>query len=81
MKNIYTSEQRRRAEVVAFMIDHAYFDFTGICRKAKNGVFWTYDYADDRKRPVSILELASDYAEIDPELIADAESRIAARAS
>lgn len=57
----YTQEQRHKAEVVAHMIHNCVFDGWGYCKKAKNGVYFRYDYAEDCTKPVSIGALAEDY--------------------
>lgn len=72
----YAAEQRRKAEIIAFMKDNCYFEYGDACKKAKNGVYWAYDYQADRMRPVSIREMAEAYDELkshDPELLEEGE--------
>lgn len=72
----YTDEQRRKAAIIAFMKDNCLFEYGDTCRKAKNGVYWAYDYQADRMRPASIREMAEAYDALKrdaPELLGDGE--------
>ena len=57
----YSPIQRHKAEVMAHMIDTCVFDGWGYCKKASNGVYFQYDYQEDRIKPVSIKTLADDF--------------------